>query len=172
MVISWGSLHWQSLLYSVPSLISYSHRKTGGFARRVSCHLLDFFSLKKYFINTCIISCDRTLHDSCYLDKTEIWGPTSNLYTVLFCFSLFSSQRGSIYCCPLFLKRSVFFFFKGLNISNVKSVDTSLESLLSLFSSHGILNLSAVDNRKPNSLLLCCLNCVRKLQNVVLLSHG
>lgn len=48
---------------------------------------------------------------------------------------------------------AVFFFFKALNISKVKSVDTSLESLLSLFSSQGILNLSAVDNRKPNPLL-------------------
>lgn len=77
----------------------------------------------------------------------EIWGATSNLYVFYFAFP------SSLRCCPLFLKRSVFFFFKALNISKVKSVDTSLESLLSLFSSQGILNLSAVDNRKPNSLL-------------------
>ena len=112
----------------------------------MSCVSCLIFPFKNYFIKTCIISCDRTLHNSCYRDM----GPYQQPICILFCFSLFSSQRGSIYCCPLFLKRSVFFFFKALNISKVKSVDTSLESLLSLFSSQGILNLSAVDNRKPN----------------------
>lgn len=135
--------------YSVPCLISSSHRKTGASACRMSCVSCLIFPFKNYFIKTCIISCDRTLHNSCYRDM----GPYQQPICILFCFSLFSSQRGSIYCCPLFLKRSVFFFFKALNISKVKSVDTSLESLLSLFSSQGILNLSAVDNRKPNSLL-------------------
>lgn len=146
MVINRGSLHWQSLLCSVPCLISSSHRKTGASACRMSCVSCLIFPFKNYFIKTCIISCDRTLHNSCYRDM----GPYQQPICILFCFSLFSSQRGSIYCCPLFLKRSVFFFFKALNISKVKSVDTSLESLLSLFSSQGILNLSAVDNRKPN----------------------
>lgn len=143
MVISRGSFT-VFLVWSPPHTGRQDHLLAGWAS--VICLI---FPLKSYFIKTCIISCDRTHHDSCYRDM----GPYQQPIYMLFSFSLVSSQRGSIYCCPLFLKRSVFFFFKALNISKVKSVDTSLESLLSLFSSQGILNLSAVDNRKPNSLL-------------------
>lgn len=92
MVINRGSLHWQSLLCSVPCLISSSHRKTGASACRMSCVSCLIFPFKNYFIKTCIISCDRTLHNSCYRDM----GPYQQPICILFCFSLFSSQRSKV----------------------------------------------------------------------------
>lgn len=141
--------HQQRLLYSVPCLISSSHRKTGPSACRMSqCHLLDIPIKKLFHQDMYHIMRPNTPR---FLLSRYGALPATYIYVIFLFPRLFAA--GIDLLLSLILEAFGVFFFKALNISKVKSVDTSLESLLSLFSSQGILNLSAVDNRKPNSLL-------------------